>query len=196
MGTALPDSRSSLHSPGVVAHDLQRMASGPSVLPPRFGPQQISPFAGQAVTNNPGYNPYPPQYASPYPQLPPTALPYAQSPTGAQAHSGGVSQIQASYVGQQYLPNQAQPYMYYPGQYGQMIGQPQGFQSHPGPYSPMYNRVPSLPYTSGYFPQQEPDPNIMGGKIQAYSKISPGPTTNIEFNSSESYLRPGSGAGK
>lgn len=178
LGGALPDSRSRVSS-----HDPQILLSGQ----PRFGSQQIPPFSGQAMTANAPYNLYPPQYSSPYQQTPPTGPQYPQPQTGPQAHS--------TYVGQQYLSNQAQLYVYYPGQYGQTTGPHQGYQSPPGPYSPVYNRTASVPYMTGYFSQQEADQNNMSGKAQTYSKPS-APTMNSGFNPPETYLRPGSGPGK
>lgn len=188
-GGALPESQSSRSR--VSAHDPQLLLSGQ----PRFGSQENPQFAGQAMTANASYNLYPQQYSSLYQQTPPPGSQYPHPQTGSQAHSGGVSPGQATYVGQQYHPNQAQLYVYYPGQYGQTTGPHQGFQGPPGPYSPVYNRTAGVPYMTGYFPQQETDLNIMSGKAQTYNKPS-APTTNTRFNPPETYLRSGAGSGK
>lgn len=189
LGGALPESQSSRSR--VSSHDSQLLQSGQ----PRFGSQQIPPFAGQGMTANAAYNPYLPQYSSPYQQTTPTGPQYPQPQTNPLAHSGGVSPVQATYVGQQYLPHQAPLYVYYTGQYGQTTGPHQGFQSPPGPYSPVYNRTAGVPYMTGYFSPQETDPNIMSGKAQTYSKPS-APTMNTGYNPPETYLRSGSGPGK
>lgn len=181
-GGALPEPQSSRS---------QLLLSGQS----RFGSQPIPLFAGQAMTVNAAYNLYPPPYSSPYQQTPPTGSQYPQPQTGSQPHSGGVSPGQPTYVSQQYNPNHAQLYVYYPGQYGPTAGPHQGFQSPQGPYSPMYNRPAGVPYMTGYFPQQEADPNTMSGKGQTYNKSS-AHNTNIGFNPPEAYLRSGSGPGK
>lgn len=163
--------------PRVSSHDPQLLLSGP----PRFGSHQISPFAGQAMTASAAYNYYPPQFSTPYQQTPPTGPQYPQPQPGPQP--------------QQHLPNQAPVYVYYPGQYGQATGPHQGFQSPPGPYSPVYNRTAGVPYMTGYFPQQEADPNIMGGKAQIYDKHLTS-STNSGFKPPETYPRSGSGPGK
>lgn len=185
-------SESQLSRCRVSSHDPQLLLSGQ----PRFGSHQIPPFAGQAMTANAAYNYYPPQYSSPYQQTPPTGPQYPQPQTGPQAHSLGVNTGQGTYVGQQHLPNQAPLYVYYPGQYGQATGpHHQGFQNPPGPYSPVYTRTAGVPYMTGYFPQQEADPNTMSGKTQTYGKHSTS-STNLGINPPENYLRSGSGPGK
>lgn len=189
LGGALPESQSSRSR--VSSHDPQLLLSGQ----PRFGSQQIPPFAGHGMTANAAYNPYPPQYSSPYQQTSPTGPQYTQPQTNPLAHPGGVSPGQATYIGQQYLPHQTPLYVFYPGQYGQTTGPPQGFQSPPGSYSPVYNRTAGVSYMTGYFPQQEADPNIMRGKAQIYSKPSAS-TMNAGYNPPETYLRQGSGPGK
>lgn len=178
---ALPESQ--LSRSRISSHDPQLLLSGP----PRFGSHQIPPFAGQAMTASAPYNYYSPQFSTPYQQTPPTGPQYPQPQPGPQPHSGG--------VGQQHLPNQAPVYVYYPGQYGQATGPHQGFQSPPGPYSAVYNRNAGVPYMTGFFPQQEADPNIMSGKAQIYGKHLTS-SSNSGFNSPEIYLRSGSGPGK
>lgn len=167
----------------VSSHDHQLLLSGP----PRFGSHQTPPFAGQAMAASAAYNYYPAQFSTPYQQTPPTGHQYPQSQPGLQPHSGG--------VGQQHLSNQAPVYVYYPGQYGQATGPHQGFQSPPGPYSPVYNRTAGVPYMTGYFPQQEADPNTMSGKAQIYGKQLTS-STKAGFKPPEIYLRSGSGPGK
>ena len=182
----------------VSLQDLQRLPSGPPAFPLGYAAPHGSPFAGQTTTNNPGYNSYPPQYASPYQQAAPAAQAYAQAQTGHPPHAGGVSSSQTSYIGQHYFPNQVQPYMYYPGQYGNLAGQQSGGQGHPGSYSSTYNRTPSLPYAPGYFSQPDGEANATGGKVLPYSNFGPGPGPSMNYGSNQAvtYLRPGGMPGK
>lgn len=193
---ALPDYQSK-HS-RVSPQDLHRLPSGPSAFPLGHAAPQMSPFAGQTTTNNPGYNSYPPQYAAPYQQAATAAQAYTQAQTGHPPHPGGMNSGQTSYIGQHYLPNQGQPYMYYPGQYGNMAGQQQGGQAHPGSYSSTYNRTSGLPYAPGYFPQQDGEANAIGGKVPPYGTFGPGPGPLMNYGSNQAvtYLRPGSMPGK
>lgn len=184
LGGALPESQPSRSR-------SQLYLSGQQI----FGTQQIPPFTGQTMTANTAYNHYPQQYSSTYQRTPPTGHQYPQPQTGSQAHSGGASPGQATYAGQQYLPNQGQLYVYYPGEYGQMPGPHQGFQSPQGPYSPFYNRSAGVQCMTRYFPQQEADPNITSSNAQTYSKHS-ACTTDSGFNSPETCLRLGNGLGK
>lgn len=193
---ALPDYQSK--HPRVSPQDLQRLPSGPPSFPLGYAAPQISPFAGQTTTHTAAYSSYPPQYAPPYQHAIPAAQAYAQAQTGHSPHPGGVNSSQTSYIGQHYFPNQAQPYMYYAGQYGNIMGQQQGGQGHPGSYPSTYNRTPGLPYAPGYFPQQEGEANAISGKGLPYSNFGsgPGPSMNYGPNQAVAYLRPGSMPGK
>lgn len=193
---ALPDYQSK--HPRAPPQNLQRLPSGPPAFSLGYAAPQVSPFAGQTTANNPGYNSYSPQYASPYQQADPTAQAFTQAQTGHSPHSGGVNSSQTSYIGQHYFPNQGLPYVYYPGQYGSMAGQQQGGQGHPGSYPSTYNRNPGLQYAPGYFTQQDGEANAMVGKVPPYGSYGPGPWSSMNYGSNQAvaYLRPGSMPGK
>ncbi|KAL9583716.1 MAG: hypothetical protein Q9212_002543 [Teloschistes hypoglaucus] len=129
--------------------------------------QSESLFAGQTPLANSGYGMYSPQYAPPYQHAAANAQAYPHAPTNQSSHNLGPGPIQPTFAGHAYFPNhQQQPYLLYPGQYGQP-GQPH--QSLPTSYGPPFPRGTNQIFGPGIAPQNISDVTGMPSRLPQYS---------------------------
>ncbi|MCJ1471874.1 hypothetical protein MMC13_000515 [Lambiella insularis] len=168
MAAALPTYRSSSHNLAG-AHPQQRFQAGASSSTPLHQQQQIQ----QPMGHHSGFAPnYAAQYIPSYSHI-------QQGPSGSQLYGQQPSRtilpslVQQSYPNASYFANQqpSQPYLYYPGSYGQMSPSQQGF--------------------SGGHRQQDSPVSLISGGFSPQSNLAPGGVA-YGYSAAGPYLRPGS----
>ncbi|KAL8675322.1 MAG: hypothetical protein Q9168_000279 [Polycauliona sp. 1 TL-2023] len=145
--------------------EIERSTSGSGTT---LHQQAPSPFAGQAPMTTPGYNIYANQYGTPYQQLTGNAQAYPHPQGNQTPHAQG------PYPSHTYYPThhqqQQQPYMLYPGAYGQ------AGQHHPGlptPYAQSFGRGTNQGFGVGPMSQPGPDVASISGRVPQYGGFSP-----------------------
>ncbi|KAI4202884.1 MAG: hypothetical protein LQ350_002255 [Teloschistes chrysophthalmus] len=133
--------------------------------------QSESLFAGQTPSVNSSYGMYSPQYAPPYQHAAANAQAYSHPSTTQSSHNLGPGPIQPPFAGHAYFPNhQQQPYLLYPGQYGQP-GQPH--QGLPASYGQPFARGTNQVFGPGIAPHNISDVSGMPSRLPQYSGFAP-----------------------
>ncbi|KAL8857076.1 MAG: hypothetical protein Q9178_006368 [Gyalolechia marmorata] len=167
-GFNLSDLGEALPQPFNHQDEAERSTSGSSTT---LHQQSPPPFAGQTPMITPGYNIYSSQFGTSYQQVASNAYPQPQPTQSSQGL--GPNPIQAPYSGHSYYPQQQQqqqPYVLYPGPYGQ-VG-----QHHPGlptPYAQSYGRGINQGFGIGPMSHQVPDVASIPGRVSQYGGFSP-----------------------
>ncbi|KAL8971667.1 MAG: hypothetical protein Q9183_000940 [Haloplaca sp. 2 TL-2023] len=176
LGEALPR--------GLPHDDSERSASESSAT---LHQQSPSPFAGQNPMANPGYGLYAPQYATPYQQAAANAGVYPQSHLGQPSQQGGSLPVQPSYAAHNFYANQPQqPYLLYPGQYGQAAQAPHAFS---GPYGQPFARGPNQAFGAGMGHGNTPEGAGIPGRAPQYGAFAPSGPLAYGFGSSLGFTR-------
>ncbi|KAL8661838.1 MAG: hypothetical protein Q9202_005264 [Teloschistes flavicans] len=136
-------------------------------------------FAGQTPLASSSYGMYSPQYASPYQQAAANAQAYSHVSTNQSSQNLGPGPVQSPFAGHTYFPNhQQQPYLLYPGQYGQP-GQPH--QSLPASYGQPFARGTNQVFGLGIAPQNISDVTGMPSRLPQYSGFAPAGPLNYGY---------------
>lgn len=143
--------------------DVERSAGDTSAT---LHQQSPSPFAGQTPMASSGYGMYSPQYATPYQQAAANAGVYPQHQVNQPSQNIGPGPIQPPYASHTYYTNQQQqPYLLYPGQYGQ-AGQPHS--GLPASYAQPFVRAPNQTFGAGMMPGSIPDAAGIPARVTQY----------------------------
>ena len=176
LGEALPR--------GLPHDDSERSASESSAT---LHQQSPSPFAGQHPMANAGYGMYAPQYAIPYQQAAANPGVYPPSHLSQPSQQGGSGPVQPSYPAHNFYANQPQqPYLLYPGQYGQAT---QAQHTFPGPYGQPFARGPNQAFGAGIGHGNMPEGAGIPGRAPQYGAFAPSGPLGYGYGSSLGFTR-------
>ncbi|KAL8777221.1 MAG: hypothetical protein Q9194_002676 [Teloschistes cf. exilis] len=146
-----------------------------------------SPFAGQTPIASSSYGMYSPQYASPYQHAAANVQAYSHASTNQPSQNLGTGPIQTPFAGHTYFLNhQQQPYLLYPGQYGQP-GQPH--QSLSASYGQHFARGTNQVFGPGIAPQNISDVTGMPSRLPQYSGFAPAAPLTYGYGPGPSFHR-------
>ncbi|KAL8691290.1 MAG: hypothetical protein Q9218_003450 [Villophora microphyllina] len=147
--------------------------------------QSPSPFAGQTPLGSAGYGMYSTPYATPYQQAAANAQAYSHAQLNQPSHNIGPGPIQPPYPSQPYFPNQQQqPYLLYPGQYGQPGQTQQALQTYGQPFPRGSNQA----FGPGMMPQV-PDPAGMQLRTSQYGGYTSCGPLGYGYGSGQGFAR-------